>query len=121
MRRVGNALTRRKGVGVFVLRIMGKLGAAGGRLTSSGPESGIVDGESPSISLSYIDKAGYKRTNTCVHTLSTESVCQELGSCLMARYLNPTVRECVAETRGGQRVRVWYWVLGSDSDDSGWA
>ena len=21
------------------------------------------------------------------------------------------VRECVAETRGGQRVRVWYWVL----------
>ena len=22
---------------------------------------------------------------------------------------------------GGQRVRVWHWVLGSDSDDSGWA
>ena len=25
------------------------------------------------------------------------------------------------ETRGGQRVRVWHWVLRSDSDDSGWA
>ena len=25
------------------------------------------------------------------------------------------------ETRGGQRVQVWHWVLGSDSDDSGWA
>ena len=31
-----------------------------------------------------------------------------------------SVWECVAETQGGQRVRVWYWVLGSDSDDSGW-
>ena len=73
-----------------LLRIMGKLGAAGGRLTSSGLESGIVDGESPSISLSYIDGTGYKCTNTCVYMLSTESVCQQLGSCLMARYLTPT-------------------------------
>ena len=32
-----------------------------------------------------------------------------------------SVWECVAEMRGGQRVRVWHWVLGSDSDDSGWA
>ena len=43
----------------------GALGATRGRLLSMGPESGIVDGESPSISLSYIDKAGYKRTHTC--------------------------------------------------------
>ena len=73
-----------------LLRIMGRLVAAGGRLTSSGPESGIVDGESPSISLSYIDKAGYKRTHTSVYKVSTKSVCHQLGLCLVARYLSST-------------------------------
>ena len=74
-----------------MLRIKGKLVAAGGRLTSSGPESGIVDGESPSISLSYIDKTDYKHAHMYVYSVSTESVSQQIGSCLMARYLSSTV------------------------------
>ena len=73
-----------------LLRIKGRLVAAGGRLTSSGPESGIVDGESPSISLSYIDKTVYKHTHTYAYSVSTESVSHQLGSCLMARYLSST-------------------------------
>ena len=56
-----------------------------------GPESGIVDGESPSISLSYIDRTDYKRTNTCANMVSTKSVCHQFGSCLVACYLFPTL------------------------------
>ena len=56
-----------------------------------GPESGIVDGESPSISLSYIDKTVYKRTHTGAYSVSTESMCHQLGSCLVARYLSSTL------------------------------
>ena len=78
----------------WIVRVKNKGALRGteGRLLRMGPESGIVDGESPSISLSYIDKAGYKRTNTCAYMVSTESVCQQLGSCLVACYLFPTVR-----------------------------
>ena len=52
-----------------------------------------------------------------------------LGAILLATLrgtLPPTmqgsrsVRECVAETQGGQRVQVCHWVLGSDSDNLGW-
>ena len=68
----------------------GALGATQGQLLSIGPESGIVDGESPSISLSYIDKTGYKCTHTCAYSVSTESVSRQLGSCLMACYLSST-------------------------------
>ena len=68
----------------------GALRGTEGRLLRMGPESGIVDGESPSISLPYIDGTGHKRTNTCAYMVSTESVCHQLGSCLMARYLFPT-------------------------------
>ena len=59
-------------------------------LLRMGPESGIVDGESPLISLSYIDRTDYKRTNTCANMVSTKSVCHQFGSCLVARYLFPT-------------------------------
>ena len=87
-----------------LLRIMGKLVAAGGRLTSSGPESGIVDGESPSISLSYIDKTDYKRTHTCAYCISTESVCHQLGSCLVARYLSSTTTSSHLRIRRRGRI-----------------
>ena len=60
------------------------------RLVAIGPESGIVNGESPLISLSYIDKTVYKHTNTCVYMVSTESMSHQLSSCLMACYLIPT-------------------------------
>ena len=39
-----------------MLRINGDQWGTKGAATGIGPESGIVDGESPSISLSYIDK-----------------------------------------------------------------
>ena len=68
----------------------GALRATYEQLLSMGPESGIVDGESPSISLSYIDKTGYKRTDTCAYSVSTESVSHQLGLCLMAHYLSST-------------------------------
>ena len=68
----------------------GALGVTGQRLPSIGLESGIVDRESSLISLSYIDRTGYKHTNTCAYMVSTKSVCQQLGSCLVARYLLPT-------------------------------
>ena len=42
----------------------GALGATQEQLLSMGPESGIFDGESPSISLPYIDK---ERTNIRIH------------------------------------------------------
>ena len=75
-----------------MLRIKEHWGRLNERLLSMGPESGIVDGESPLISLSYIDKMGYKCTYTCAHMVSTESVCCQLGSCLVACYLLPTGR-----------------------------
>ena len=68
-------------------------GAAKGtewRLIAMGPESEIVNGESPLISLSYIDKTVYKRTYTCAYSVSTESVSRQLGLCLVARYLSLT-------------------------------
>ena len=61
------------------------------RLITMGPESGIVDGESPSISLSYIDKTVYKHTYTCAYSVSTESVSHQLGPCLVAHYLSSTL------------------------------
>ena len=61
------------------------------RLLSMGPESGIVNGDSPSISLSYIDKTVYKRTHTCIYSVSTESMCRQLGLCLVAHYLSSTL------------------------------
>ena len=70
----------------------GALRGTEGRLLRRGPESGIVDGDSPSISLPYIDSPGYKRTNTCAYVVSTESVSHQLGSCLVAHYLFPTSR-----------------------------
>ena len=39
-----------------MLRISGDQWGTEGATTGVGPESGIVDGESPSISLPYIDK-----------------------------------------------------------------
>ena len=80
----------------------GALRGTEGRLLRKGPESGIVDGESPSISLPYIDRTGYKCTNTCAYMVSTESVCHQLGSCLVARYLFPTLplKQAALQLRG---------------------
>ena len=61
------------------------------QLLSMGPESGIVDEESPSISLSYIDKTGYKCTDTCAYSVSTESMSCQLSLCLVAHYLSSTL------------------------------
>ena len=68
----------------------GALRATYEQLLSMGPESGIVDGDSPSISLSYIDKTVYKCTHTCVYSVSTESMCHQLSLCLVACYLSST-------------------------------
>ena len=50
--------------------------------SQSGPESGIIDGDSPSMSLSYIDKMYYKCAYTGTNDVSTESMSQLLGPCL---------------------------------------
>ena len=88
----GNAID---GSGRPGLRISGDQWGTEGATTGIGPESGIVNGESPSISLPYIDK---ESTNVRI----------QMQSCI---YLSPLCYRYSLCLRGTRSIsnRVWVW------------
>ena len=75
---------------VALLRINGDQWGTKGATTGIGPESGIVDGESPSISLSYIDKESTNvriQVQSCIYGVLCAT---GTAGAYVARDLSPT-------------------------------